>query len=241
MSHATSDKPLAVAISREVEAIGIPTWRDDKDIRGGESIPEEISKALQEASHFLIIYTKNSRNRPWVKTELENAIMLKNSQGKPIIIPILKDGLSPPVPIKNVKGIVFDTFDDGMKELYGALNVSLSERLELSQAYKLIKKSERTVETVKWCRHADSFMTIDEEHFEILEYMEEHLSSIGIAPENDAPNRFIRNSVWFSGDMAYPDYDDEFYTFENSAFASIPMLRKINLFVARILGALEPT
>jgi hypothetical protein len=40
VSHATADKWLAKAICEKFEATGAATFRDDRDIRGGDDIPE---------------------------------------------------------------------------------------------------------------------------------------------------------------------------------------------------------
>ncbi len=42
ISHATADKWLARVICEKIEAIGAATFRDDRDILGGDDIPEEI-------------------------------------------------------------------------------------------------------------------------------------------------------------------------------------------------------
>ncbi len=89
-------------ITKELEGVGIPTWRDDKDILGGDSIPSEIQKGLEQATHFGLLYTNTSKDRPWVKTEFENALMLRERTGKPKIIPLLLDGLRPPTILGNM-------------------------------------------------------------------------------------------------------------------------------------------
>jgi hypothetical protein len=86
---------LATAICSELETVGITTWRDDKDIAGGDSIPAEIGQGLERATHFGLLYSKTSKDRPWVNTEFENALMLRERNGRPKIIPLLLDGLLP--------------------------------------------------------------------------------------------------------------------------------------------------
>ena len=42
VSHATTDKWLARTICEKIEGTGATTFRDDRDISGGDDIPEEI-------------------------------------------------------------------------------------------------------------------------------------------------------------------------------------------------------
>jgi hypothetical protein len=42
VSHATADKWLTTTFCEKIEAAGASTFRDDRDINGGDDIPEEI-------------------------------------------------------------------------------------------------------------------------------------------------------------------------------------------------------
>jgi hypothetical protein len=115
ISHATNDKSMAIEMTKELEAIGIATWRDDKDILGGDSIPFEIEKGLGQATHFGLLYSNTSKDRAWVRTEFETALMLRARTGRPKIIPLLLDGLLPPIILGNIRGVPFDDFKQGME------------------------------------------------------------------------------------------------------------------------------
>ncbi|MFH0801430.1 MAG: toll/interleukin-1 receptor domain-containing protein [bacterium] len=237
--HSTLDKSLAVAISREVESVGVSTWRDDKDIGGGDSIPEEISKGLSTATHFAVILSSNSINRPWVKTELENAVMLRHSSGLPKIIPILLEGLKPLPPIANIKGIDFRQFQEGLESLFNSLGVEPADRFDLTTLFYFYRKSEKALEVLKWCSQADSFMPIDEECFEQLEEMERFFETVGLSQELNTPKRYVRTIVSYSENKTTPTFDEDFYTYENCAYAGISLARKIAYYgetMADILG-----
>ena len=239
MCHSTLDKRLAVEICREIESVGISTWRDDKDIGGGDSIPAEISKGLDSASHFTIILSDSSIDRPWVNTELANAIMLRNEKGSPKIIPILLDGLNPPLPITDLKGIDFDEFDKGLDDLFKSLGIKQADRVDLTSLYHFYRKSEKALETLSWCNQADSFMTIDEEYFEQLEEIEQFFDTIGMPQELNTPKRYIRTLIRNSENMTIPAYDDEFYTYKHCAFAGISLTRKISYYGKKMANILE--
>ncbi|MDT7043508.1 toll/interleukin-1 receptor domain-containing protein [Candidatus Nitronereus thalassa] len=240
VSHGTVDKPLATAISREVEAAGIATWRDDKDIVGGDSIPDEIARGLRSATHLIVILSQNSIGRPWIKTELDNAIMLFHSDGTPKIIPILLDGIKPPPPIAHLKGIQFDDFDSGMISLFASLGVAQTDRFDLTTVYIFYRKSKKAIETLQWCNQADFFLPINEESFDQLEDMELFFESVGIPDEINTPRRYIRTLLGNMGGITAPGIDEDFYSYANSAYAGISLARKIAYFGKKILRNLNP-
>ena len=61
VSHATSDKWLAKVICEKIEGVGASTFRDDRDINGGDDIPEEIRKrlGLKTGDKFLVMSDKD--------------------------------------------------------------------------------------------------------------------------------------------------------------------------------------
>jgi hypothetical protein len=71
VSHATADKWIACRICDAFDAIpGVETFRDDRDIEGGENIPQVIGKKLAEANMLVVLLTPNSYQRQWVLIEI---------------------------------------------------------------------------------------------------------------------------------------------------------------------------
>ena len=70
ISHATKDKWIARMICEKLEAVGAKTFRDDRDIEGGDDIPDQIRKAIKRSHEFLLLLTPESKDRPWVLIEL---------------------------------------------------------------------------------------------------------------------------------------------------------------------------
>jgi hypothetical protein len=69
VSHATADKWLATVLCEKIESSGASTFRDDRDIHGGDDIPEAIRRELARSSELVILITPESVNRPWVLFE----------------------------------------------------------------------------------------------------------------------------------------------------------------------------
>lgn len=70
VSHATADKWLAIAICEKIEGVGATTFRDDRDISGGDSIPEAIRTQIQVSRELVVLLTPESVDRPWVLLEV---------------------------------------------------------------------------------------------------------------------------------------------------------------------------
>ena len=70
VSHATSDKWLATTLCEKIEATGAKTFRDDRDIDGGDDIPETIRIEIKRSKELVVLLTPDSADRPWVLLEV---------------------------------------------------------------------------------------------------------------------------------------------------------------------------
>ena len=70
VSHATADKWLATTICEKIEATGATTFRDDRDIDGGDDIPETIRAEIKRSRELVVLLTPESADRPWVLLEV---------------------------------------------------------------------------------------------------------------------------------------------------------------------------
>ena len=70
VSHATADKWIAKTLCKEMEARGATTFRDDRDIAGGDSIPEEIRRQIKRSREVVVLLTPQSVGRQWVQLEI---------------------------------------------------------------------------------------------------------------------------------------------------------------------------
>src|SRR3954470_992619 len=70
ISHATADKWIARTICEKLEAAGAATFRDDRDIKGGDDIPDEIRRQIKRSKEMLVLLTPKSVDRDWVRFEV---------------------------------------------------------------------------------------------------------------------------------------------------------------------------
>jgi hypothetical protein len=70
LSHATADKWLARVICEKIERTKAKTFRDDRDIQGGDDIPDAVRQAISRSDELLVLITPVSVKRPWVLLEV---------------------------------------------------------------------------------------------------------------------------------------------------------------------------
>ena len=70
VSHATDDKWLATVLCEKIEAVGATTFRDDRDIDGGDDIPEQIRVEIKRSQEVVVLLTPFSVLREWVRIEV---------------------------------------------------------------------------------------------------------------------------------------------------------------------------
>lgn len=120
ISHSTKDRWVAKQMSNLIEEKGrewgIKTFLDEKDIDGGDSIPESIRINIQKCDEFLLLLSRYSVNRPWVLIELGAAWGLEKR-----VVTII-DKVTPaemPEVISPYKAIDINNFDQYIAQLLG--------------------------------------------------------------------------------------------------------------------------
>jgi len=55
---------------KKIDATGATSFRDDRDINVGDSIPDSIRTAIQVSRELVVLLTPDSIERPWVLQEV---------------------------------------------------------------------------------------------------------------------------------------------------------------------------
>jgi hypothetical protein len=116
VSHATSDKWIARMICEKIESTGATTFRDDRDIDGGDDIPDEIRRQIKRSREMVVLVTPESVDRPWVLLEVGAA--WATSQRRRIVA-VLCHVTADAIPdmMRSRKAIGLNDLDDYLKEL----------------------------------------------------------------------------------------------------------------------------
>ena len=125
ISHTKLDKPFVEKLKKDLEAAGSRVWYDKDSIHVGQSIPEEINKALSQCDYFLVVLTPESVDAPWVKKELAAAEM----GNKKIMTVLLKECPIPPL-LQAYRYADFHTnHEEGLQQLLDGLGLPLPNSL----------------------------------------------------------------------------------------------------------------
>lgn len=77
LSYTSEDRALAEIVANALQTAGIETWWDRWEISAGDSIVQKINEGLGNCSHFIVLLTPNSIEKPWVQTEMDAAFIRK--------------------------------------------------------------------------------------------------------------------------------------------------------------------
>lgn len=124
ISYSRVDKEFALRLAKELRSSGYPVWLDQLDIPTGSRWDDEVEKALQECSIFMIILTPGSITSMNVKDEIGFAI----DHGKRIL-PVLVEKCQVPLRLSRFQYVDFTlkSFEDGVESAKQLLTSLMNE------------------------------------------------------------------------------------------------------------------
>src|SRR5690242_15004623 len=79
ISHSDKDRALADSLLEALERRGIRCWIAPRDIPPGGSYAESIMNAVEQATGFVLVFTKHSNVSPHVLREVEQALRFRKN------------------------------------------------------------------------------------------------------------------------------------------------------------------
>lgn len=77
LSYTSDDSELAERLAHALESNGIETWWDKWCITAGDSLRQKIDEGISSCTHFLVLLTPRSINKPWVNQEMDAGLVRK--------------------------------------------------------------------------------------------------------------------------------------------------------------------
>lgn len=122
ISHSSLDKPFIRQLASDLVGEGVAIWLDEQKILVGDSIPEKISQGLAESDYFLIGLSEASVKSPWVRKELNSALISEIEKREVKILPLKLSDCEIPELIKDKKYADFSSnYKKGLEELLRSL------------------------------------------------------------------------------------------------------------------------
>ncbi len=102
LSHRSSEKKVVRQVASAIKTKGVGIWFDEEQLIPSQSLVEELDRALQNMTHYVLFWSRSCVDAPWVNRELRSAISRLVEKQIPLLIVRLDDT---PVP-----AIVADIF-----------------------------------------------------------------------------------------------------------------------------------
>jgi hypothetical protein len=77
LSYAFENSDLARKVAVALQANGIDTWWAEWCISSGDSLRQKIDEGLGDCTHFVVLLTPESIDKPWVKQEMDAGLVRK--------------------------------------------------------------------------------------------------------------------------------------------------------------------
>lgn len=102
LSHASEDKGrFVVDFARRLRASGIDAWLDHWELQPGDSLVDRIfDEGIGKADAFIVVLSKNSIDKKWVREELNAGFVRRLSEGTRLI-PVLIDDVEVPQALRS--------------------------------------------------------------------------------------------------------------------------------------------
>ncbi len=125
VSHASEDKArFVMQFAEQLRHNGIDAWVDKWEIKVGDSLVKKIfDEGLGAAQVVIVVLSSNSVNKPWVREELDHAVVSKISEGTRII-PLVLDDCEVPQALKATKWVSFkdlSAYDASFSEIVATI------------------------------------------------------------------------------------------------------------------------
>lgn len=89
ISHSSRDKPAASQLAITLNFCAIDVWLDDWELEIGQSLTDEIAKAMEDSRYIAILITENYNKTVWTKTEYKRALAREQKENRTVMLPII--------------------------------------------------------------------------------------------------------------------------------------------------------
>jgi hypothetical protein len=92
----------------------LSTFRDDRDISGGDSIPDSVRDGIERSDEIVVLLSPESVTRQWVLIEIGMALAFRKR-----IVPLMFHIPAEQIPgmIDKTRGFSLEEFDDYLNDL----------------------------------------------------------------------------------------------------------------------------
>jgi TIR domain len=89
ISHNSRDKQEALKLATTLNYCAVDVWLDDWELEVGQSLTDEISRAMDDARYIAILITENYNKTVWTKTEYKRALAREQKEQRTVMLPLI--------------------------------------------------------------------------------------------------------------------------------------------------------
>lgn len=196
ISYSHKDKNFVDKLALTLIDKRIKVFVDRWEMKLGDSITEKVQNAISEASHLIIVLSKNSVKSDWCKREITTALMLELERKRVVLLPILLEDCEIPLFLRDKFYADFrDNFDDGLTTVLQSFSMMNNE--ETGRERSINEPETFSDYAVNWGIRGERF----ELNIDVVEYSIEEekpftvLINIIFTGNKNATQRFIKQQV----------------------------------------------
>jgi len=127
VSYSHADIRFVRKLCNDLDKHGYQVWRDERDLRVGDSIAEKIREAIDSANFFLLVISPESSASPWVRREIDVGLNAELEGNIQKFLPVLYRDVEVPSLIKGKMYADFrpGKYPKGLADLLKALDFDL--------------------------------------------------------------------------------------------------------------------
>ncbi len=89
ISHSSRDKAAATRLATTLNFCAIDVWLDDWELEVGQSLIDEIARAMDNSRYIAILITENYNTTVWTKTEYKKAVSREQKENRTVMLPLI--------------------------------------------------------------------------------------------------------------------------------------------------------
>ncbi|MFH1553349.1 MAG: toll/interleukin-1 receptor domain-containing protein [Pseudomonadota bacterium] len=192
LAHATEDKQLAKPIAEGLIHRGIEVWFDEWEIGYGDSLRRRMEQGLGDCTHFVVLLTPTSIEKPWVQEEVDAGLVAAVGGTAQFI------GLRHDLPLERLSPFLrtrraptFVPGKEGIDELAGAI-FGVSKKPPLGSRPRYVQEHQQGSSWSASARAVAEYFVRASEHAQL---MDPQSSYAKIQQETDLPSVDVRIGV----------------------------------------------
>ncbi len=89
ISHSSRDQKVASELALTLNFCAIDVWLDDWELEVGQSLADEVAKAMEDSRYIAILITENYNKTVWTKTEYKKALSREQKENRTVMLPLI--------------------------------------------------------------------------------------------------------------------------------------------------------